>query len=75
MAKTKTVATLNLKFKQEFEDDLWEAFDYWVEQRKLEAPTDEIKSKLESFTMSQWIASLLSKPVYELIRQKRVNDA
>ena len=52
--------------KDEFITDVEEAYDYWCTKQDPEQP-------LPSF--DQWITAILQKPVYELLGNKRVENA
>lgn len=53
-------------FEEKFRKDLAEAYNHWVSKQENGVP--------ESFTIEKWIVGILSKPVYELISSKRVEN-
>jgi hypothetical protein len=52
-----------LNLNQQFEEDMYEAYTYWVQKT---TPNGEAPWSFE-----RWVREVLKKPVYELIAAKR----
>ncbi len=65
-----------MDFGEVFIKDLSEAFDFYIEKQLIKY-NGNLKAigEIENLIIEQWVVSLLSQPVYELIREKRVKDA
>jgi hypothetical protein len=56
-----------MEFSEKFDKELKEAFEYWKSKQ-----TDE---QVKQILIEKWITSILQKPVYDLLGQKRIEDA
>ena len=69
-----TKAKTGIQLAPDFEVDLREAFDYWKQQKLLAAQNPGQRDAINKYPLVRWVTDLMSKPIYELIRQKRVSD-
>lgn len=64
-----------MKFGKAFTADLNEAFAYFKEkQLQAVGGNEQAKKQIEKLTLDKWVATLLRKPVYELLGEKRVEQ-
>lgn len=64
-------------FSKAFQKDIEEAFEYFKQkQLKDLAPEKaaEVAAQFENVTAYKWAATLLSQPIYDLLKEKRINE-
>lgn len=63
-----------MKFKKAFQKDLEEAFEYFKAKEIAAAKDPAIIPQISAYKIEKWVMSMLRKPMYDLIGEKRVNE-
>lgn len=62
-----------MKFGKEFTADLKEAFEYFKDKQvRAAAGNPEAQKQIKAVKLDMWVASMLRKPVYDLLGEKRI---